>query len=72
MGAPTIRVDHDLCVGSQICLLTAPATFALDDGGQSVVVDPTGDAPDVVLEAAEGCPLEAITVIDETGRQVFP
>jgi ferredoxin len=32
-----------------------------------------GDAPETVLEAAEGCPTMAITVFDaDTGEQLFP
>ncbi len=68
-----IEVDYHRCVGSSICVLTAPATFALNQNGQSAVIDPGGDAVDTVLEAAEGCPTMAITVFDaETGEQLFP
>ncbi|MCS7234514.1 MAG: ferredoxin, partial [Armatimonadota bacterium] len=55
-----IEVDYHRCVGSNICVLTAPHTFALNPDGQSTVVDPEGDPVQAVLEAAEGCPTMAI------------
>ncbi len=68
-----IAVDHDKCVGSTLCTLIAPAVFALDEKGQSIVVDPTGDTEEQVVDAAEQCPMSAITVADaETGRRLFP
>jgi ferredoxin len=57
-----IDIDRDRCVGSGNCLFWAPATFDLDDGGTSIVIDPDGDDPDTVRVAAEGCPTRAITV----------
>ena len=37
------------------------------------VLDPDGDPEETVLEAAENCPVSAITVKDaETGEQLFP
>jgi ferredoxin len=68
-----IVIDYDRCVGSSICVLTAPGTFALNDDRQSTVIDPTGDVEEKVLEAAEGCPMAAIIVEDaDTGERLFP
>jgi len=68
-----VEVDYHRCVGSSICVLTAPRTFALNEHGQSTVTDPEGDPVETVLEAAEGCPTMAITVFDaDTGEQLFP
>lgn len=68
-----IEVDYHRCVGSSICMLTAPRTFTLNQNGQSAVIDPEGDPLETVLEAAEGCPTMAITVFDaDTGEQLFP
>lgn len=72
MAGLRIEVDHDLCVGSQICVLTAPGTFQLDEKGQSVVLDADGDARAVIIDGAEGCPVEAITVYDESGERIAP
>jgi ferredoxin len=68
-----ISVDHAKCVGSTMCVLTSPSVFALDEKGQSIVRDAAGDTRDRVVEAAEQCPMSAITVEDaETGRRLFP
>jgi ferredoxin len=67
-----VAVDHDLCVGSTLCLLIAPGTFVLDEHGQSIVHDPAGDAAEKVLDAAVQCPLAAIRVRDaDTGEVLF-
>ena len=68
-----ISVDHDRCVGSTMCVLTAGDVFALDEDGQSVVVDPGGADRDTILDAAEQGPMEAISVVDDaTGQVLFP
>lgn len=68
-----IRVDHDRCVGSTLCVHFAPGVFALDDVGQSVVIDGEGEEADAIREAAHQCPQCAIVLEDaETGVRVFP
>jgi len=68
-----ITVDLNVCVGNAMCETFATNTFALNDARQSSVANPDGDTEDVVLEAAENCPVSAITVSDaETGEQLFP
>jgi len=68
-----IRIDYDRCVGSSICVLTAPKVFALNAEGQSSVLDPEGEPEERILEAAEGCPMMAIVVEDaHTGERLFP
>jgi ferredoxin len=68
-----ISVDHNVCVGNAMCETFAANTFTLNDNRQSVVKNPEGDAEEQVLEAAENCPVSAITVLDaETGEQLFP
>ena len=72
-GKLKVTVDHDLCVGNAMCPHLAPKTFSLNDDRQSQVIDPDGDTRENVLEAAEACPVSAITVLDaETGEQLFP
>ena len=46
-----ISVNHDRCVGSTMCVLTADAVFALDEDGQSVVTDPDGADTATVVDA---------------------
>jgi ferredoxin len=38
-----------------------------------VIIDPRGAAPEVIVAAAEACPVEAIKIIDEqAGQQIVP
>ena len=68
-----ITVDHDLCVGNDMCTNIATNVFALNEELQSEAVNPDGDPEDKILEAAENCPVSAITVVDEqTGERLFP
>jgi len=68
-----VWVDHQACVGNAMCETIATKTFQLNDNRQSEVVDPQGDSVEMVLEAAENCPVSAIFVEDaETGERLFP
>ena len=68
-----ISVDHTKCVGSTMCVNTARATFVLDESGKSSVSNPQGDTEEKIMEAAENCPVSAITVEDaETGERRLP
>jgi ferredoxin len=66
-----VEVDGDKCVGSGNCVFWAPGTFDLDDEGQSVVIDQTGDTEERIRVAAEGCPAQAIMVValDDAGPE---
>jgi ferredoxin len=68
-----VRVDHGKCVGNSMCTTIAPEVFVLNDDRQSDARNPAGDTLEHILEAAENCPVSAITVEDvETGRRLFP
>ena len=68
-----IRIDHNTCVGNAMCETYAANAFRLNDNRQSEAVDPAGDSEAKILEAAENCPVGAITVEDaDTGEQLFP
>lgn len=68
-----ITVDHNVCVGNAMCENFAPNTFELNEERQSVVKNPEGDPEELILEAAENCPVSAILVEDaETGETLFP
>jgi ferredoxin len=56
-----------------MCETFATNTFALNENRQSEAVNPDGDPLEQILEAAENCPVSAISVEDsETGEQLFP
>ncbi|MEE1769891.1 ferredoxin [Streptomyces sp. JV185] len=68
-----VEVDRGICIGSGMCLNHAPGRFALDSARQSRPVAPETDADEQVLTAAEGCPVEAITItLTGSGEVVFP
>jgi ferredoxin len=67
-----ITVDKNMCVSNATCIAFAPKTFQLDAQGQSEVVDPDGDTVEAIIEAGEGCPVAAISVVDaETGEDLL-
>ena len=67
-----ITVDYNVCVGNAMCEQYAPNVFGLNEERQSYVKDPTGDPVEQVIEAAENCPVSAITVEDaDTGEVLF-
>ncbi len=68
-----VSVDHDICVGNAMCETYAPKVFVLNDDRQSTVADSNADTFENIMEAAQDCPVSAITVIDdETGETLFP
>ena len=68
-----VSVDHDICVGNAMCITIATKAFKLNDERQAVSDNPDGDTEEIILEAAENCPVAAITVTDaDTGDTLFP
>lgn len=71
-GLWEVAVDRERCIGSGICVGTAPGRFVLTGGRSGPVrafVGPDG----AVLDAAESCPMEAVTVRERgTGRLLAP
>ncbi len=65
-------VDRDVCIGAAMCVATAPDVFELGGDGLARVTD-SGDVSDEILhEAAEGCPVQAIILEDDEGQQIYP
>jgi ferredoxin len=62
---PVIAVDRDKCMGSGMCIVFAPGTFAHDGEAKAVVVDPAGDPVDAVRTAVEGCPTGALQLVND-------
>ena len=61
------------CIGSGVCLGTAPSDFVETADGKSRPVDDEVDANEPVRDAAAFCPVEAITVTDaRTGEPLEP
>lgn len=65
-------IDRSLCVGFGDCVDVAPEAFQLDDENIVILVDPDRVDRARLLRACDACPVDAITVWDEDGRQLVP
>ncbi|MBI5695161.1 MAG: ferredoxin [Nitrospirae bacterium] len=54
-------VDKDLCTSCGLCTEIASNTFRLDKDDIAECFNPAGDPQDVIVEAIESCPVEAIS-----------
>lgn len=72
VGSLKLRIDRSLCVGFGDCIDGAPEAFALDDENIAVFKEPERVERERLLAACEACPVDALTVWDETGAQVVP
>ncbi len=72
VGGLRIRIDRGLCVGFADCIEAAPEAFRLDEEGVVVFEQPEQVVRERLLAACEACPVDALTVWDETGAQVVP
>ncbi|GAA2245241.1 MULTISPECIES: ferredoxin [Kitasatospora] len=69
----TVRVDGTRCVGTGACARTAPGDLELGPDGRARVLRPVSDDLPNLTEAAELCPVEAITVHSAaTGELLAP
>ncbi|MFI2211210.1 ferredoxin [Streptomyces sp. NPDC020141] len=59
----SVRVDPRLCLASGMCAGIAPEVFALDDDHARARVE-AAEPDERLLEAADICPAQAITVHD--------
>ncbi|MBV2357070.1 ferredoxin [Streptomyces sp. J2-1] len=66
-----VKVASDRCIGSGMCAGTAPDLFTLV-GERSRPVRPDIPPDERALDASDICPMLAITVEDESGREVGP
>jgi ferredoxin len=67
-----ITVDEAACIHSGLCLAAAPDLFAAVDGPSRPVLEEV-QPDETAVEAAEGCPMEAIRVLDaRSGTVVAP
>ena len=67
-----VVLDHDLCVGFGDCVTEAPDGFKLDGDDSVTFVQPEVVERDRLLRACDACPVDAISVWDETGAQIVP
>jgi ferredoxin len=63
-----VRVDQDRCQGHTLCAMIAPEMFALSDidGSSSAVTEVVpADQEELVREAAQSCPEQAILIEED-------
>jgi ferredoxin len=72
VGGLRIRIDRGLCVGFGDCVLAAPAAFRLDGDDLVVFARPEAVERERLVAACDACPVDALTVWDEEGRQIVP
>ncbi|MEE8141910.1 MAG: ferredoxin [Planctomycetota bacterium] len=72
-GGLTVRIDRDQCISTANCMRLAEEVFDFD--GEDICVFKK-DAPTIdrerLLEACRVCPVDALTVLDDTGQQLVP
>lgn len=66
-----VTVNRGACLGSGLCAATAPGHFRLDDG-RSRALQEDIELDDIVLDVADTCPAEAITVYNAAGHHIAP
>jgi ferredoxin len=54
-------VDQTLCISCGLCVELASNTFALDENDLSQVINSEGDPEEVIQQAIDSCPTEAIS-----------
>ena len=67
-----IRVLRSECCGHAECVEIAPDVFQLDSRKKVVALDPEAATPELLREAAEACPCQALVLEDDEGNVVFP
>jgi len=72
MKISKIIVDRDACIGAAPCVVVAPGVFQLDDENKAYIVDSHAADDETILLAAKACPVQAIAIIDDEGKQIFP
>lgn len=66
-----IVVDSKLCTGAGTCASLAPLSFELNKEGIAVVKATALESSDEqLLSAARSCPVQAIFLYDEAGKQL--
>ena len=72
MKISKIVVDRDACIGAAPCVTVAPGVFQLDDDNKAIIVDAKGADDETILLSAQACPVQAIILFDEDGKQIYP
>jgi ferredoxin len=73
VGKLTITVDRDLCIGAASCIAVAPKTYVLDNEAKAIILDTAiEDSYEAIVDSAKACPVAAVILHDESGKQIYP
>lgn len=72
IGDLVVCIDRTLCVGFGDCVDLAPIVFALDEDDVAVFRITGEISRGALIAACDACPVDAITVLDDGGRQLVP
>jgi ferredoxin len=62
-----------LCIGTTQCVDVAAKTFGLDvEGISSILNTAEQEEEKLIIEAAQGCPMNAISITDKDGIPIYP
>ncbi len=67
-----MKVDRSLCTGVGNCVAMAPTVFKLDKNNKAVVLEVDSVDSQMLMDAAESCPVDAIIIEDDEGNQIYP
>lgn len=67
-----IIVDREACIGAASCAAVGRGTFQIDEENKVILLEPWTDDDETILLAAQSCPVLAIKLIDEDGKQIYP
>lgn len=69
----TMTIDRSVCIGASTCVALAPKAYALDSEAKATYLDTVDQESDeALIDAAKGCPVGAIKIVDDKGKQIFP
>lgn len=73
MNTYKIVIDRNLCIGAATCVAVAPKAFQLDSEAKAIVLPSSSEENEqTIIDAAKSCPVAAIKVSDQTGKQLYP
>jgi ferredoxin len=68
-----VVIERSTCIGSENCIKSAPKLFILDSERYCSFLEPVEeDDKDKIIEACSVCPVNALYVYDDKGKQIVP
>ncbi|MCK4226745.1 ferredoxin [candidate division WOR-3 bacterium] len=59
------KIDEEICIGCELCVTVCPEVFEMGDDDKAYVKNPEGCDTCDCEEAADSCPVDAITLEEE-------